>query len=379
MRLGLVVPGFSADQTDWCIPAVRDLVRELSGRHDVHVFALRYPHRVSRYQVDGATVQSFGGALARRGARLRLLARALAAIMAEHRRQPFDVLHGLWSDEPGLLAVAAGARLGVPPLVSLMGGELVGLDDIGYGGQLGLANRTMTRQSIRRAARVTAGSSYLQGLAGSQPGGDRILRIPLGVDVRRFHPHAGDDAVIPLLAGHPRLLHVASLVPVKDQETLLRALSLLAPRMPGAHLHIVGDGPLLGHLRRLAAALEITDRVTFHRAVPHDHLPAYYHAADLCLLSSRHESQGMVVLEAAASGRATVGTAVGILPELAEPSQIVPVGDAHALADAVVGLAQDPEALALAGQAALERVSARYTLDQSVAELCALYRMVVGR
>lgn len=379
MRLGLIVPGFSADQTDWCIPAVRDLVRELAVRHDVHVFALRYPHRVSRYPVDGATVQSFGGALARRGARLRLLARALAGIIAEHRRQPFDVLHGLWADEPGLLAVVAGARLGVPPMVSLMGGELAGLDDIGYGGQLGLVNRTMTRQSLRRAARVTAGSAYLRMLAESQPRGGQVVRLPLGVDVRRFHPDAGADAVIPVLQGNPRLLHVASLVPVKDQETLLRALSLITARVPDAHLHIVGEGPLLGHLRRLAAALEITARVTFHGAVLHDHLPAYYHAADLCLLSSRHESQGMVVLEAAACGRTTVGTAVGILPELAHPGHAVPVGDGPALADAVVALVDDREALALAGQAALERVRARFTLDQSVAELCALYRMVVGR
>jgi glycosyltransferase involved in cell wall biosynthesis len=379
LRLGLIVPGFSADQTDWCIPAVRDLVRELAGRHDVHVFALRYPHRVSRYQVDGATVQSFGGALARRGARVRLLARALAGIMAEHRRQPFDVLHGLWADEPGVLAVAAGARLGVPPVVSLMGGELVGLDDIGYGGQLGLVNRTMTRQSIRRAARVTTGSAYLRTLAESQPEGDRVLRLPLGVDVRRFHPDPGDDAMIPLLQGQPRLLHVASLVPVKDQETLLRALSLIAGRAPDVHLHVVGEGPLLGHLRRRAAALEITARITFHGAVLHDHLPGYYHAADLCVLSSRHESQGMVVLEAAACGRATVGTAVGILPELAHPDHAVPVGDAHALADTVATLAEDPEALALAGRIALERVTARYTLDRSVAELCALYRMVIGR
>jgi glycosyltransferase involved in cell wall biosynthesis len=379
LRVGLVVPGFSADEEDWCIPAVRDLVRELSRRHEVHVFALRYPHPRATYRVDGAVVHAFGGAIARRWRRAGLLARAFARILREHGRRPFHLYHALWADEPGVLAVAAARLRSTPSVVSLMGGELVGLRDLEYGGQLSPVNRAMTRHVLRRASCVTAGSEYLRRLAADRFGHPGVVRLPLGVDTRRFRPEreAGEEPV--LGTDGPNLLSVASLLPVKDQDTLLGALARAAPGVPGLRLHLVGEGPLGDRLQRRAAELGIADRVTFHGFVPHDRLPAYYRAADLCVSSSRHESQGMVVLEAAACGRATVGTAVGILPEVAPPALAVPVGDVGALADALAALADDPVALRARGREALERVSREYTLERSVSELCALYTRLLAR
>jgi glycosyltransferase involved in cell wall biosynthesis len=377
LRIGMIVPGFSADESDWCIPAVRNLVRELARRHEVHVFALRYPHRRGSYRVDGAAVHAFGGALARKWPRAKLLARAFRHIVDQHRRHPLDLLHALWADEPGLLAVGAGSLLGVPSVVSLMGGELVGLPELGYGGQLSTVNRTMTRLAVGRANCVTAGSTYLCELATSRLGCQGVVRLPLGVDTRRFHPEpeAGKGPVLD--GGGRNLLNVASLTAVKDQETLLRAMALVVPRIPGARLHVVGEGPLRARLERQARDLDISAAVTFHGSVPHDELPAYYRAADLCVLTSRHESQGMVVLEAAACGRATVGTAVGILPELAPPAPPVPVGDAPGLAGALVALLTDPSALPELGRLALEAVSRGYTLKGSSAALSSLYGRVL--
>ena len=65
MRVGLVVPGFSADQADWCIPALRHLARTLAATDDVRVIAVRYPYRAGRYAVDGAEVIALGGAVRR--------------------------------------------------------------------------------------------------------------------------------------------------------------------------------------------------------------------------------------------------------------------------------------------------------------------------
>ena len=161
MKIGLIVPGFSSDADDWCIPVLVDVVREVSRRAEVHVFALRYPHRRDRYAVHGAQVHSLGGGEIRGLARTRLLAAACAGVMAEHRRGRFSVLHGLWADEPGIVAVTTARLLRIPAFVSVMGGELVGMPDIGYGGRLAASNRLLTGVALRGANGVTAGSSPL--------------------------------------------------------------------------------------------------------------------------------------------------------------------------------------------------------------------------
>ena len=139
-------------------------------------------------------------------------------------------------------------------------------------------------------------------------------------------------------------------------------------------MHIVGTGSLQAALAAQASALDVTDHVTFHGAVAHEHLPDYYRAADLFLLTSRFESQSLVALEAAACGCPVVGTAVGVLPELLDPQQVVPVGDAAALADAISKLIRDPARRTVSASAGRAAVLARFTLDQTVAELETLYQ-----
>ena len=65
MKIALIVPGFSADEHDWCIPALRNLAAELSRTDEIVVFALRYPHRAARYTAFRTRVIALGGAQAR--------------------------------------------------------------------------------------------------------------------------------------------------------------------------------------------------------------------------------------------------------------------------------------------------------------------------
>jgi glycosyltransferase involved in cell wall biosynthesis len=135
----------------------------------------------------------------------------------------------------------------------------------------------------------------------------------------------------------------------------------------------VGDGPLRPELEALAGRLGVFSYVTLHGAVAHDRLPAYYRAADVAVLSSRFESQSMVALEAAACGRATVGTAVGVLPELVGEGLTVRIGDQHALAAAVVALACDKTRRTRLGERCAHIASSRYALATTVHQLTTLY------
>jgi glycosyltransferase involved in cell wall biosynthesis len=318
MNVGLVVPGYSANAADWCIPALRHFSRALTEHASVRVIAVRYPYRTDRYCIEGSEVIALGGADRRRVLTAALWQRTLATLRTEHARRPFDVLHAFWATESGLLAALAGRLLGVPTLVSLAGGELVALRDIGYGDQRIAWERLKVRLALRLASAVSAGSGYLQRIA--QRFRPHVARLPLGVDTSLFHPAP---------ARGDRLLHIGSLTPVKDQHTLLRAVAQTAQE-----LDMVGDGPLRGDLERLAGNLGLSERVRFHGDVDHAELVPLYQAADALVVSSRHEAQCMVALEAAACGVPVVGTRVGVLPEIS-PAATVAVADAAALAQAL--------------------------------------------
>ncbi len=372
MKIGLVVPGFSADECDWCIPALRHLVRELAQVDEVFILALRYPHRMVRYACFGAQVQALGGGTRRWGYSAAVWGHALAVLAAEHRRGRFDVLHAFWANEGGALTALAGRVLGVPTVVSLGGGELVGFADIRYGGQLSLTERGKSRIALTQANVVTGGSSSLLERAApwlrARPA-RQVQRVPLGVDTTLFCPGPAVER-----DGLPRLVHVASLLPVKEQRVLLQAAARLQARGVRFELDIVGEGPEEQRLRELANELGIAGIVHFRGAIPHDQLPDLYRAASLFVLTSRFESQCMAVLEAAACGVPTVSTSVGVVPELAPDAAVaVPVGDAQALAEAIAALLADPARLASMGRSARARVEAEYSLERCVERFRHLY------
>jgi glycosyltransferase involved in cell wall biosynthesis len=171
-----------------------------------------------------------------------------------------------------------------------------------------------------------------------------------------------------VLDGRPVLLNVGSLVPVKDHAALLRAFVPARSRLAEARLHFVGDGPERGRLESLARDLGIGDAVRFHGALAHDRLPDVYRQADLFVVSSRFESQGLAVLEAAACGCPVAGTAVGVLPELTADG--VAAGDVEGLSKAIVRAVERSPVSRRARPPGFED---RYGLAAAVARLRTIY------
>ena len=357
MNVGLVVPGFSADERDWCIPALRHFARTLASTDRVRVISLRYPYTRGRYRVDGAEVLTLGGGLSHGLATTVLWRDAVRLLRVEHRRERFDVLHAFWATESGFLTALAGRLLRVPTLVSLAGGELVALRDIAYGDQRLAVERVKIATALRLGSAISAGSRLLVQRA-EQRARRRVHPAPLGVDTDLFTPAESQPA-----QPGARLLHVGTLTPVKDHATLLHAFRAFRSGRPEATLQIIGNGPLRPRLEQLARELGVERQVCFRGEVDHAELPDVYRAADVLVVSSRHEAQGMVALEAAACGIPVAGTRVGILPEVTPHT--APVGDAGALADAI--------AAAISCGEACGGVRAEYSLGACTSRFRELY------
>jgi glycosyltransferase involved in cell wall biosynthesis len=371
MNVVVVAPGgFDRSGRERIIPALVWLVERLARRHTVHVCTLADGDEPCAYELAGATIHSLGRSIGGApGARALRQWRQLGRVLAQISRP--DVVHGFWAGTSGVLAGLAGRRLGAPVVLSVGGGELVWLPEIGYGGAGGWRGRAQAGLALRLADAVTAGSGYaaapLVRRAAAQV-------VPLGVDVDRF------AAPVERAPGPPwRLVHVASINRVKDQPTLLRALRMLADAEPCVHLDWVGEDTLGGELQALCGELGLADRVTFHGFLPSDRVAPLYHAAHLHLLASRHESQGVVVAEAAAAGLPTIGTAVGSIAEMApEAAVAVPVGDHSALAAAALALLRDQARRERIGRAAQQWARA-HDADWTAARFEAIYRSVERR
>jgi glycosyltransferase involved in cell wall biosynthesis len=365
MNIGILLPGFSSDENDWAIPVQLNLVREMAQHDNVRVLALRYPHRRDCYHIFGATVYSLGVGQVRSVKRMALWWDALQTLRRLHDERPFDVLHAMWADETGLIAAWAGRWLGIPAVVSIAGGELARLDDIAYGLQRSAFSRWTVGHALRGADAVVVACSYVSaliGAAGYSIPDAKIHTIILGVDTRVFQP--GD------YVNGKRLVHVGSLVGVKDQVMLLRAMARLEADVT---LDIIGTGPERARLEQMAAALGILNRVHFAGGVQHADLPDYYRGAALNVLTSRHEGLGMVTLEAAACGVPTISTAVGLLPDHPAMGMTVPVGDDAALANAIEDLLTNPERRTALGQSAYQTVQERFTIQHTAATFRNLY------
>jgi glycosyltransferase involved in cell wall biosynthesis len=328
MRIALALTG-GVDRSGRVrvIPALLAFVERMARRHTLVVYALRYHDEPCSYPLLGAAVHDLG--------RPRGLGRQYAALVNALRRDaPFDLIHAYWALPAGLAAALAGRRLGIPSLVTLDSGELVGLPDIDYGLQLRLRQRLAVTATLRLATQLSVCSGYMMRLA--ERHGAAPVQVPIGIDTTFYTPG-------PRPEGPPwRLLHVASLNRVKDQPTLLSALRLLAASLP-VHLDIAGEDTLGGAMQRLAARIGVDRHVTFHGGLPSDALVALYRAAHVLIVSSRHEAAGVAVLEAAACGVPTVGSAVGYVADWApEAAVAVPPGDPAALAGATAALLADP-------------------------------------
>ena len=377
LRVGVVVPGWSGPDGPPALPALQEQLWRLAADHDLRVVALRHPPvRGTWLDPIGLHVTGLGlGGRAGLLGRAAVLGEGVRALQRLHTAQPFDVLHGFWADEPGAVVATAARVLRRPAIVSVMGGELVGLPAIGYGAALGRGGRWTVATALRGASLVTVGSGTLFRAVAARESDVPLRLLPLGVDLDRFAAcDAAPDHRYP--GGSRELLFAGSLVPVKDPVLLLRAFARM--RTPEVRLTVAGDGPMRPDLERLAERLGIADRARFAGALPRDAMPDRYRAADLLVVTSWHEAQLMVAVEAAACRTAVVGTAVGVVPELAAAGGGVAIGgrSPSALAAALDAALRDDHAVVM-GRAAHVAAARRWGGDRTAAAMADAWSQVL--
>ena len=185
-----------------------------------------------------------------------------------------------------------------------------------YGAGLALHQRRLAGQVDRFMVPSAFALERLRQLGA--PIGGRATVIPHVVRALAEESHAGEGAYA-LLA--------TRLAPEKGIETALDACAAAA-----VPLVVCGDGPLSGELRASCAGAD----VRFTGAITPAELDELRRGAALAIVPSRSaETFGLVAAEAMAAGVPVVASRIGALPEIVAPENLVPPGDAAALAAAI--------------------------------------------
>jgi glycosyltransferase involved in cell wall biosynthesis len=198
---------------------------------------------------------------------------------------------------------------------------------------------------------------------------DRIERTPAA------HLHA--DFFLPTHA--PIVGTVAPLVPSKGLHHLVNAATKVLQRVPDARIVIAGDGPLRPALER---------QIHEHHLERHVFLAGFRADAievtkglDVFAVSSVNEGLCTALVDAMASAKAAVATAVGGIPEVAVDGQtgfLVPPRDEQAMADRLVELLKNDQLRTRMGQAARQRAREMFRVDRMVDATLAVYERLLN-
>jgi glycosyltransferase involved in cell wall biosynthesis len=337
--------------------SVHQVARRLAARgHEVRVVCADEPAG-GPAEVDGVSIVRLPWRF--KAANTNLCPGLRAALRREQRERP-EVIHthlptALFAGE----AAAVARETGVPLVLTYhndVAGE--GLKKI----VAGLYNRRILPRLLAACARIVVTSPlYPVRSPWLDEHDPRLVSIPWGVEVERFHP-LPQEPPLPFTVGFLSLLD--SHHRYKGLEVLLQALQGLPVR-----LRVGGHGEDLERYRQRARELGVADRVEFLGFIPDAELSAFYGACHVFALPStdgRREGFGLVLLEAMACGRPVVTTPiVGIAGDVEnrDVGLLVPPNDPAALATALRSLERRSD-LAAMGRRARDLVEERYTWER---------------
>ena len=202
--------------------------------------------------------------------------------------------------------------------------------------------------------------------------------IPLGVDPKEFSPQEDETPS----TDAPEIFYAGHLVAAKGVDYLMQAMEKVHKKIPNARLVFAGDGFEGPRLRAMAKDLQIERCVEFLGPVPFTEMPDLFRRCSIFCLPTLAEAFGLSLLQAMATGKPIVASAVGGIPYFVEDGKsghLVPSCDADALADALIDLLSHPEKMKQMGQHNRRLIEQRYSWDPIIEQIETLYKDVLAR
>lgn len=237
----------------------------------------------------------------------------------------------------------------------------------------GLLQRIMLAMVLKRCTCVVAVSQAIaRGLKSIVPINTPVEVIPNGIHLEAYmHPVVIDRKALVISPNDFVVIYVGRLSPEKGVSNLVTAFNKFNKDVPNSVLLIVGEGPTRTELERQSIG---SLRVRFLGT--RCDTPGLLACSDVVVVPSLAEGQGLVALEAMASARAVIATAVGGLCESIKDGEtgiLVNPGDPNAIATQLTSLSRDVDKRRRLGTMAQQHAKANFSLERMIVATGQLY------
>lgn len=280
-------------------------------------------------------------------------------------------------------------ELGVPIVCSVQGEEIM-LDQLpkAYRESILAEMRSRVRDVDAVISPCHDYAGYMSELLATAPGQMQISELGIAADDYLAMPSralaAGDDHEAPVIG--PTVGYLARICKEKGAHVLLDAFLLLAAQHPTARLRMAGfisdhDKPYVAEMEAKIAASPHGDRIEIIGEVDREAKLAFLRDIDVFSVPTVYrEPKGLFLLEAMACGIPVVAPNHGSFPELLAHGggELVPVGDAPALAEALLRQLEAPAARQTMAAAGRQAVQDHFTADAAARRIESVYRSVAA-
>jgi len=319
--LCIVTVGFPPAEVGGTEIAAYELAKRLNKNFEVHVVTKYTKDTQFLEQRDNFAVHYVRNRLSwLRG--IRFVTNFFSFIVEIRKIQP-EIIYARSLTPAGFVATFYCKSYKIPCFVQCEGIDVLALPS--------WFKKTLGYFVVKYATKIISATKDMAKKLAQDYGRKDVIIIENGVNSSEFENAKAKD----LAYEKPRVIFVGRIDENKGVEYLAKAFLQVRKNRKSASLLIVGDGPLKKELENKYGDM---DDIHFLGRIPHEEIPEYLAACDLFVLPSIFEGQGLVLMEALASGLPIIASNLSGISELiidGENGMLTKAGDENELAEKI--------------------------------------------
>ena len=204
-----------------------------------------------------------------------------------------------------------------------------------------------------------------------------------GVDLSEFNPGVPKKEILEKYHisenSKKRVLYIGRVDPEKSISNVVLAFSKAVKEVPDAEMLIVGDGIDMNHLKKMVHELELNDKIQFTGKILPPDLAEIYKCGAVFATASETETQGIVLIEAAATGLPLIAVNKGAVSEIChdkENGELCAPGDVDGIAAAMVKILSDAKLAKKYAEKSLE-ISKSHDIEHTLKRFEEIYQEAI--